>query len=388
MRLRVQVPSITHLRKNVTIASMEKLKIAHINTEKTWRGGEQQMMNLVACLAELGHSNICFVRTGSALAERLKAAQIPTYEFRPIFEWDILSAKKLSGWLKRERIDVVHVHSSHAMVQAALARCFYEIPMIATRRVDFHINKNPFSRWKYSRMDRIVAISDAVREILLQDGIPAEKITVVRSGVDAKQLACVVPLTKQAMGFPDDCILLGQVAALADHKDQPTLLAAISLLKEKFPKLRVALIGDGSLRSSLETLARQLKIFDVVRFLGFRSDAHAYLAGFDYFCLSSKEEGLGTSLIDAMLLRVPVIATRAGGIPELIEDGVTGFLSTPQNPVELAASIEKAILTDAVDKQRLLENAHRKALNFTAEATATQMEQVYRQILRPPSELL
>ena len=363
-------------------------RIAHINTEKTWRGGEQQMMNLVACLAELGHTNVCFARTGSALADRLKAAQISTYEFRPVFEWDVFSAKKLSGWMKKEKIDLVHVHSSHAMVQAALSRCFHEIPMIATRRVDFHINKNPFSRWKYSRMDRVVAISDAVRKILLQDGIPSEKIVVVKSGVDAKQLSKVVPLTKNEMGFSDDTILLGQVAALADHKDQPTLLAAISLLKPKFPKLRVALIGDGSLRSSLETLARQLNISDVIRFLGFRANVHSYLAGFDYFCLSSKEEGLGTSLIDAMLLRVPVIATRAGGIPELIEDGVTGFLSTPQNPVELATSIEKALRADVVEKQRLIENAYRQALNFTAEATATQMEQVYRQILRPPAELL
>jgi glycosyltransferase involved in cell wall biosynthesis len=368
--------------------SSTPLRIAHINTEKTWRGGEQQMFNLVNCLSERGHTNICFARAAGALAERLKTARLAVYEFKPTFEWDVFSAYKLSRWLRRERVDVVHVHASHAMVQAALARRFYDIPTLATRRVDFHINKNPFSRWKYRRMDRVVAISDAVRKILVEDGIPSEKIVVVKSGVDAKQLAAVTPLTKTQMGFPSDCVLLGQIAALADHKDQPTLLGAVSLLKPKFPKLRVALVGDGALRSSLETLARQLNVADVVKFLGFKSNPHAYLAGFDYFCLSSKEEGLGTSVIDAMLLNVPVIGTRAGGIPELIENDVTGFLSAPRDAVALAAAIEKALLADGATKQRLVDAAHKKALGFTAEATAAQMESVYRSVLRSPSELV
>lgn len=356
-------------------------RIAHINTEKTWRGGEQQMFNLAQNLNERGHSNICFARTGSALAERLAAAKFPTHTFRPVFEWDIFSAKKLSRWIRAERIDLVHVHSSHAMVQAALSRCFYDVPTIATRRVDFHINENPFSQWKYKKMDRIVAISDAVRDILRQDGIPTDKITVVKSGVDPKRLAGVVPFTKADMGFPNDSIVIGQLAALADHKDQTTLLKAVSLLKEKNPRLRFALVGDGPLRSELEALAKQLNITDRVTFFGFRSDAPRFLAGFDYFCLSSKEEGLGTSLIDAMLLKIPVIATRAGGIPELIEDGQTGLLAEPQNPTHLAETILKALAAN-FPKRQIIEAAFQKAQSFTIDRTTNQMEHLYEEILQ------
>jgi glycosyltransferase involved in cell wall biosynthesis len=363
------------------MAASKSFRIAHINTEKTWRGGEQQMFNLVACLTRRGHENICFARTDSELAIRLKTAGVTVREFKPVFEWDIISARQLSRWLRDDQADLVHVHSSHAMVQAALSRYFLDIPTIATRRVDFHINKNPFSRWKYRQMDRLIAISDAVKAILLEDGIPAGKISVVKSGVDAKRLAGVVALTKKEMGFPDDCILLGQVAALADHKDQTTLLKTIAILKPAFPALRVALIGDGPLRASLVALARSLGVADVVTFLGFRSNAHAYLAGFDYFCLSSKEEGLGTSLIDAMLLNVPIVATRAGGIPELIEDGVTGFLARPQDPAALALVIERFLKLDAERKRSMIENAHAKALGFTADATADKMEALYAQIL-------
>jgi glycosyltransferase involved in cell wall biosynthesis len=355
-------------------------RIAHINTEKTWRGGEQQMFNLVSCLAERGHTNICFARTGSALAERLKAAQIHTYEFRPVFEWDVMTARKLSEWFQTERIDVVHVHSSHAMVQAALAKAFHPIPTIATRRVDFHVNKNPFSKWKYAQMDMVVAISEAVRQILLSDGIPAAKMVVVKSGVDAKKLSNVVALSKTEMGFPEDCLLVGQVAALADHKDQPTLLRAVALLKNRFPRLRVALVGDGPMRRSLEMLANELGVSDVVTFVGFKTNAHAYLAGFDYFCMSSKEEGLGTSLIDAMLLKVPIVATNAGGIPELIEHEQTGFLVEARNPRALADGLVAAFSNPDLSRT-LVERAHIKAQQFTAEATASQMETVYAGLL-------
>lgn len=355
------------------------LRIAHLNTEHTWRGGEQQVLSLATRLARRGHDNIIVARKASPLAKRSREAGIETREISPLGELDFFSAWRLSRFLVERNIGIIHAHAPHATALAAFCAVFSGLPALTTRRVDFPLRRNAFTRWKYARMSRVVAISEAIKKILGEDGVPPEKVLLVRSGIDFERLDRVPRTERSDLGIPDDAVLVGQVAALAPHKDQATFLRAISLLKGRIPGLRVAMVGEGSLEDQLRSLARQLGIDDLVTFYGFRNDALGICKAFDYFCLSSQTEGLGTALIDAMAMRIPVIATAAGGIPELVVNRRTGYLAQVRDPASLAAAILEAV-GDHDQRATIVENAHRKALGFNIDSTVTGMEAVYREI--------
>lgn len=354
------------------------MRIAHIDTERTWRGGEAQVFSLIQGLNAKGHYNLGVVRRGSELGRRLQGVT-PLMEINPFGEWDFITAHFLNRRLKAEKIDVVHAHTAHGAALAAIATLGAQIPIVATRRVDFHLAKNIFSRWKYKRAARIVAISDGVKKILLEDGVPARKISVVPSGVDFKCYEEVRRLSKSEMGVSPGSLVVGQVAALAPHKDQNNLLEAAALVRREVPTVEFVIVGEGDLRFFLEKKAQALGLENVVHFLGFQDRPLDCLAAFDVFCLSSKEEGLGTSLLDAMALKIPVVATRVGGIPELIQNGVTGYTAPGSNPQALADMLMACIF--AKDHNRaMIAQAAKKAKEFDISHTINGMESIYVQL--------
>ncbi len=249
-----------------------------------------------------------------------------------------------------------------------------------TRRVDFHLARNPFSRWKYNHASRVLAISDKVKEVLEQDGVPHGKISVVKSGIDFSRFQWIEAIPKEMLGVPSDSLLIGQVASMADHKDQATFIKAVALVRPSFRHMRAMIVGDGELKSKLMGLAKALKVDDVIHFMGFRDDALRLLKSFDIFCLSSKEEGLGTSVLDAMALMVPVVATRAGGIPEMVKDGVTGYLAKPQDPQNLAEALNRAIIAGSNNKL-ICSRAFEMAKRYDISNTVSQTEMVYKLVL-------
>ena len=220
-----------------------------------------------------------------------------------------------------------------------------------------------------------------MKQVLLFDGIPENAIALVPSGIDFSRFQEVHPRSKKELGLEEDHILIGQVAALEDHKDQDTFIRALAILQKKAPRVRAVIVGDGSLEKPLKTLARDLGVSPILQFLGFRLDPLNYLAAFDIFCLSSKLEGLGTSILDAMALRIPVAATRTGGIPELVEDLKTGFLSAPRDPSGLAETMLKAI-EQGIGNTSLLDRASEKAKTYDIIHTIEKTEAVYHSLLK------
>jgi len=316
------------------------------------------------------------VRKGSPFAAKLKKESIPVFEMQPWGEWDFIAAHFCHGELIQKKIDLVHAHTSHGASLAALATLKSNVPIVLSRRVDFHLSRNPFSKWKYNRSKKIVAISEGVRAVLLSDGIPDEKIVVIPSGIDFSRYDHVQPVSKSEVRIPAGSFVIGQVAALEDHKDQDTLLKAFALLWSKYPHTHLVIVGEGSLGKKLKRLVADLRLSEVVHFMGFQAEPLRYLKTFDLFCLSSKEEGLGTSILDAMALKVPVVATKAGGIPEMVEEGKTGYLAQPQNPASLAEALARGIK----EKERsvsICSEAYRKARQFDIKFTIDKTEQVY-----------
>jgi len=357
-----------------------KYRIAHIDTERTWRGGQQQVYSLVKGLEKKGHSTVTISWKEGELSKRLRQDQHRVFEVKPWSEIDIKTAKRIHDFLLKEKIDIVHAHAAHAVSMAALSTLWTNIPFILTRRVDFHFSRNLFSRWKYSRAKKIIAISNGVYEVLRSDGIPRQKLELIPSGIDFERHMNLTSLSRDEMGIPKESIVIGQVAALAPHKDQRTFLKAISILRKEDPSIVAVMVGEGELREDLEALAVDLGIKQQVIFLGFQKVALECLRNFDLFCMSSKEEGLGTSLLDAMALEIPVVATRVGGIPDLIKDGETGFLAEPQNPEKLASKIKEALM--AGDKLiKIKENALHKARTFNVSKTVDRTENLYHALL-------
>jgi glycosyltransferase involved in cell wall biosynthesis len=355
------------------------MKIAHLDTEISWRGGEQQILYLAEALREAGDENLIIARSGSALESKAQQAGFSCFPVSPKMEWDFFEALLIRRRLRGANFDILHAHTAHAAALGALASLRGDIPLIVSRRVDFHLSKNPFSRWKYLRAAKILAVSSAIKQILIQDGISPERIEVLYSGVNLKRFEGDKK-SRQDLRLPDSKILIGQIAALSDQKDPLNFVQAMAVLAQKGVDFRVLMAGDGPLKIKVEEEIKRLNLKDIVFVLGFREDALEILRHLDVFVLSSRWEGLGTSILDALAAGVPVVASRTGGIPEMIEEGVSGLLVAPGDPASLARAIER-ILLDAALRERLIAGGREKVQFFSAQKMAQSTRAVYQRIL-------
>jgi L-malate glycosyltransferase len=355
--------------------------VLHVDTERGWRGGERQVLWLADALARRGYGSQIAARPGEPLATRARALGLTVIPCEPRSEFAWLAARALRQTIRRDRIDIVHAHTGHAVALAALAVRGTRAAMVLTRRVDFRLRRNPLTRWKYARADAIIAISAAVAEALVRSGIPQDRITIVTSGVDlSRRVEAASPATLASLGVGDARPLVVMVAALVQHKDPLNFVGAIAETRRWCPAVRALLVGDGPLRAAVEAEIGRLGLSGVLRLAGTRPDADALIAAADIAVLSSEEEGLGTVLLDAMSLGRPVAATRGGGIPEIVRHGKDGLLVPVRDPVALGSAIAQ-IAQDSALAQRLGESGRRRSTEFSAERTADRTAEVYARTL-------
>jgi glycosyltransferase involved in cell wall biosynthesis len=281
--------------------------VLHIDTERTWRGGQQQAAWLLEGLLARGWPTALVCAAGSVLEERGRARGWPVLPLRMRSELDIPAGRRIAALARDRGLGILHAHSGHALALGLWARFFTpRLRLVASRRVDFPIRAHLLSRLKYSTglLERIVCISQAVRAQLLADGVPADKLVVIPSGVDTRRFAGVrpPPQFRRSLGIPNGHIVIGTVAALADHKDYPTLLAAARIVLDAEPDVSFVAVGDGPLHDRIVAQARELGLGRRFLFQGFREDVGNFLKIFDVFVLASKTEGLGTSVLDAQAL--------------------------------------------------------------------------------------
>jgi len=265
---------------------------------------------------------------------------------------------------------------------AALAK----VPLrVISRRVDFRLRDNYFSYLKYTKdIDVLIAVSQNVKEVLIEGGVNPEKIKVIPDGIDYTlfEEATSNDYLRRELSFEKDDFLVGIVAHLADHKGHKYLIKATQILKEKAPKIKVIIVGSGPLRMELDKQAKEIEVEDIVFFLGFREDIPQILASLDLFVLSSYLEGLGSSIMDAMASRLPVVATNVGGIPEVVVHEETGLLVPPRRSTSLAKAILRIYENRDLGKklgQKGYELVHRK---FSAEAMANKIILEYERIAK------
>lgn len=315
-----------------------KPKVLHIDTGKTWRGGQQQALYLYQAMHKQDfRTNIC-VAKGSAFSAKLVQKGLPFFELAFAGELDLFSAWKIANITKQGGFDVIHCHCSHSVSIAALASLFYpKFKIIATRRVDFPVKLNFFNKFKYlnKNIAKIVCISDAIKKVLIRCGFPESMLVTIHSGIELDRFAACdgSEVRKRFAGK----VLVGTVAAFAGHKNYPLLLEAAALMKNE--DIAFIAVGDGKLLPEMKIKAEKLQLKNF-HFEGYRTNIGEYLKAFDIFVLPSKKEGLGTSVLDAMACRLPIVATHSGGIPEAVSDGENGFLVAPDDPKMLAERIK------------------------------------------------
>jgi glycosyltransferase involved in cell wall biosynthesis len=335
----------------------------HIDTARTWRGGQNQVLLTVNGLRAAGHRATLVAHPDGELRRRA-AEGLDLIPLAPRNEMDLSAAWKLSRLIKRLRPDILHAHDPHGIAMASLALSLggptssgssRALPptLVASRRVDFHLKGNSFSRWKNRQVDCFIAASEAIRQMLLADGIPPAQVVTVHEGIDVEHVVAAPPVNvHEAFWLPHHAPVVGNVAALVPHKGQRYLIDAAHLVVQDIPDARFIILGEGELREHLEKQIRDHHLEKHVLLPGFRTDVLGCIKGFDLFVMSSVTEGLGTSLLDAMACRRAIVATAAGGIPEIVEDHVNGLLAPPRDAHALAAAIVRA-LNDAPLRTRM-----------------------------------
>jgi glycosyltransferase involved in cell wall biosynthesis len=323
------------------------MRIFHVNTERSWRGGEQQTLWLAKGLRDIGEESAVVAQPGSPLAERARAAALPVHEIRMRGEWDLAAVLALRRLYAEHEPDVCHMHTSHAHTLGCLARLGRRRPLtVVSRRVDFSIYRN-FLRasWLKYRLlgDRFVAISRAVRDVLVDDGIPPDRIEVVPSGIETARLETATRKDlRDELGLAPGTPLVGNVAAFGWHKAQEVLVEATPLLLKEVPDAHVVFVGDGEFRGRVTELAQRLgEAGRAIHFTGFRNDVPQLLPCFDVFVMCSVKEGLCTSVLDAQAVGIPVVASAVGGLVEAVKDGETGLLVPARDPAALASAVAR-----------------------------------------------
>ena len=328
----------------------------HVDTARTWRGGQRQVLLTVLGLRERGHRTVLVAHPDGELARRASEGH-DLVRLAPRAEVDLHAAWKLSRVIKDMKPDIVHAHDPHAVAVASLGLSFLttgKCPgLIASRRVAFHLKGNAFSRWKYHQVDCFVAASSAIGDMLVGDGIDPDRVVTVYEGIDLHRVQAEPAANIHAeFWLPTHAPVVGAVGALTQEKGHKYLIEAAALVVRDVPDARFVVLGDGDLRAALERQVKELHLEKHVILAGFRADVLSLIRSFDVFVMSSLFEGLGTSLLDAMALAKPAVASDTGGIPEVVSHGETGLLVPPRDPQELAAAIT-TLLKNPEQRERM-----------------------------------
>lgn len=349
------------------------MHVLHVASGREWRGGQRQTWLLALHLTRLGVRQMVVTGRTGELYRRLRRAGVPVHGC----SWKAgIDPRALLGVFReaRRRPAVLHAHDPHALAIAAIVTRALGLPLVVTRRATFPLRRP--AAWR--RADRVVAISEAVRRRLLADGIPADRIALVPSGIDLDDASSALPGGfRTRLALPTDSPLVATVAALTAEKGLDVLVSAASRLREQTPKIHWAVAGAGPLAPSLNRSAAELGVADVVHLLGHLDDPGALVAEADCYVMPSTSEAFGTSLLDAMALGRPIVASAVGGIPEVLGDA--GLTVPPSDPAALAAAVAR-VTGDAALAARLGTAARTRVERFSAAGMARSMAAVYRSV--------
>jgi sugar transferase (PEP-CTERM/EpsH1 system associated) len=332
------------MNNGVSLPLADRLRVMHLIYRFQEGGAERVVLNIAAKVqSPTIQSSICSTVPATSMKHLLEP-EVALFELQrrpgndPSFVWQLYQL------LRRQRPHILHTHSWGTLCEGLVAGRMARVPVIVhlehgtlqTKKYQVRIQ-----RWAWPQTDRLLAVCSKVADHMADTvGVARRGIRIIRNGVDLSRFQTEHRAeARLRLGLPSDALVVGTAGRLVDVKDHSTLLEALRLVTSAGVPLLAVIAGDGPLRTALESTILTLGLQDRVRLLGHRSDIETVMAALDIFVLSSRSEGLPMAILEAMASGLPVIATRVGGVDEVIDEGSTGLLVEPKSPEALAEAI-------------------------------------------------
>jgi len=338
--------------------------ILHINAGEVWSGIEQRILTISKLLHNKEFNIILAVSPSSPLYKKASSYNIPLlslkiskWKFNPVVIW------RLSQFLKTHKVDILHTHrSSDHWIGVLAVRLFSlssQCKIIRTRHNFTRIKNNRINNKLYKEWtDKIIAVAEVIkRQLVDENNISENKIITIHSSIDTEKFKGEFDegQIRNEFGISADTVVLGMVGRLREHKDYPNMFVTLKIIIKKFKNVKLLIVGDGILESQLKSMVQRMELSNYVIFAGKRESIPQILSGIDIFVLSSSVEGSPAVIKEALVMEKPVVSTNVGGIPEIIQNGVTSILVPPHNPEALA----NGILDVINNRNKFLEMAKR-----------------------------
>lgn len=338
--------TIMHLRRNREIGGSEKCILLAAD-----KMDPSKYDVIVATFAYSDCIQVPWIR----LAEKQGSK---TDVIRPLGKYSPQCISELTSLLRNRRVDLLHTHDHKSTIAGILAARWLNIPVVSTvhgvEKLSLKTRLNEFAEVKMARFaDKVIAVSGELRKFLIAEGVPSDKVVVIHNGVDVEKFRPRRDsgVSKKNPNQTADGFAVGIIGRLSIEKGHSDFLQAAAEVAARFPSTRFLIVGEGPLEGELRDLATKLGITDKVVFTGFRSDIESVIAGLDVVVMASKTEGTPMVLLEAMALAKPIVATRVGGIPEVIRDKETGILINAGDEKALS----EAMISLLRDKERSLQ---------------------------------
>lgn len=339
-------------------------------------------------LRSRGHQQLIVCAEGAQLEAQARRERLPVFALPAHDTLHAHGIVQLRQHLLAEPADILHAHDGKSQTIAWLASLRLPVRRVASRLVTFLpkglAGGRLIYRLKYRyTCDRIITISEFVKELLVDSGVPVDRVEAILAGIEwptDSPSSALRSAVRADWGLGEAEFVVGHIGAFTPEKGQDIAIQAAAFLAEKLPGMRLLLAGEASTRA-LQRLGPQLRAAGHrVRLLGYVEDLWRFLAGLDLYVMPSRAEGLGASVLQAMACGLAIVASRVGGLPELVVAGETGWLVPSESPKALA----EAIVDAASDRARLSEFGRRgreRARQFSAEAMIDKTEAAYARVV-------
>lgn len=363
---------------------MKPVTVLHVIGGGEFGGAEQHILNLAAGLkfTEINLKLCCLYAEPFYTIAR--QAGVAAWRLPMQGKFDVGIIKRLAKLIADQQVDVVHTHGVRANLVGRLAARLAHRPVITTvhscLRNDY---PQPLTRWVYTVIERgtatlthrFIAVSESLRDQLAGQGVPLPKISVVYNGIDFTHYD-LLQLVRDEAAVPT----VGVIGRLHPVKGQQHFIQAATAVLADRPDTTFVVAGTGNQQARLEELATKLEIEDKVRFLGFVDDVPALLTSLDLVVIPSLAEGFGLIAAEALALEVPVVATRVGGLPEVVQDHATGLLVNPADEADLARGIVWMLNHPHEAKEMAQKGSHYVRQHFSSQGMAKHTKRLYMEV--------
>lgn len=362
------------------------MRLLHVLAERGYSGGEQQLEHLVRYLHEKGYTQEFVLAPGAeftAVAEDIGAPWHPVDLRRPFVPG---TGGALRRAVRKFGPDVLHFGCGRSLLWGGWAARKLDVPLrVTTRRIDYPIGRAPWRAGRYRWLvDHTVANCRSVRQRVLDAGVPEDRVTLVHEGIDVEVWADV-PAEREAarreLGIEPDEVVVSQAATLRPRKGQRILIEAFARVLETLPRARLILAGEGSERSRLREEVSRRGLTDRIMVPGNIKPVRRLYAATDLFAMPSFHEGLSNACLEASAASLPMVVSSVGGLPEIVEHGVTGDVVPPGDPDALFRSLGRYLADEPLRRHSGAAGRSRTRSLFTARRMAEGMEALFQRLL-------